>query len=250
MLGLLFPSLLFPHIYSRVKEEYVKKFDLGPSSVKAELTPSSSSGSLRKRNLSQTSLDGFLSPGAEPKKMRPVSLTPVLPVKKKKAKPTKPAKSPGRPARRKSQDSAGVASTPKPDKKPKLPKTPKPCKMMKAPVSVATPAALSEAKKVLKKARQLKQLDLKKNLVKKVDKKPLTEADLIELRVKAEEKRLHRLAEKEAEKERRREERIKRVQENREMRRLEKLRKIEWMKPREDLLCEDSKVMFSVCVCV
>ena len=142
----------------------------------------------------------------------------------------------------------GVVPTPKPNKKPKVNKTPKPStsKMLKTPVSVATPAALSEAKKVLKKARQMKQMDLKKSLVKKVDKKPLTEADLIELRRKAEEKRLHRLAEKEAEKERRREERIKRVQEKREMRRLEKLRKIEWMKPREDLLCEDSKVIIGV----
>lgn len=99
-----------------------------------------------------------------------------------------------------------------------------------------------EAKKVLKKAKQLKQLDLKGKFAKKVVKRVATEEEMAEARKMFEEQRLRKVAERLAEKEKRREERLSKLREQKEQRRLERLRKLEWLKPREDLLCEDSKV--------
>ena len=58
----------------------------------------------------------------------------------------------------------------------------------------------------------------------------------------AEESKAQRLAEKEKLKEKLRQDRLRRSLELKEMRKQERLRRIEWMKPREDLLCEDNKV--------
>ncbi len=50
------------------------------------------------------------------------------------------------------------------------------------------------------------------------------------------------LAVKEAEKQRRKEERLRKLRELHEQKRRERLKQEEWLKPREDTLCEDSKV--------
>lgn len=102
-----------------------------------------------------------------------------------------------------------------------------------------------EAKKVLKKAKQLKQLDLKGKFAKKIPNKMLSEAELAQMRIQAEQQRIKRIVDRLAEKERKKEERLARLQKQKEQRRLEKLKKIEWLKPREDQLCDDSKVLFT-----
>ncbi len=51
-----------------------------------------------------------------------------------------------------------------------------------------------------------------------------------------------RLALKETEKKRRKEERLKKLREIHERKKRERLQKEEWLKPREDTLCEDSMV--------
>ena len=120
-----------------------------------------------------------------------------------------------------------------------------------------TPRGRGEALKALNKAKKYKQLDLKKSVVKSSSKGPLTEADLAELRRRAESERLLRIAQLEAEKERRKAVRLARLRETQELRRQERLRQREMLRPREDLLCQDSKVgmslpvvTISVCVCV
>lgn len=96
-----------------------------------------------------------------------------------------------------------------------------------------------EALKALNKARKFKQMDLKKAMVRNVC---LSEEEMAELRHRAEEEREKRMAAVEAEKQRKKEERQRRIQEKWEKKRREKMRQVEWMKPREDMLCEDSKV--------
>jgi hypothetical protein len=98
-----------------------------------------------------------------------------------------------------------------------------------------------EALKVLNKAKKFKQMDLKKNLVVQ-EKRTLTEEELAIMRRLQEEERQRKIAQREAEKLKRKEERLKKLRELQEQRRLEKLRQKELMKPREDLLCDNSKV--------
>ena len=94
---------------------------------------------------------------------------------------------------------------------------------------------------MLNKAKKFKQMDLKKNVV-KPEKRTLTEEELAIVRRLAEEERLRKIALREAEKQRKKEERQRKLQEQQEQRRLDKLRQKELMKPREDLLCDNSKV--------
>lgn len=84
-------------------------------------------------------------------------------------------------------------------------------------------------------------MDLKKNLVKQ-EKRTLTEEELAIIRKLAEEERLLKIALREAEKQKRKEERQRKLHEQQEQRRLERMRQKELMKPREDLLCVNSKV--------
>ncbi len=62
------------------------------------------------------------------------------------------------------------------------------------------------------------------------------------LKKRYEEERSIGLAIKEAEKKRRKEERLKKLREIHEKKRQERQLKEEWLKPREDTQCEDSKV--------
>lgn len=198
---------------------------MGPTSIPLDqisMTP----GSSRKRNLSQSSLDSFfLTPHS--KKMKPSSLLPLNYSKPKKKTSRKSVKTPGGSNRRKSRASisSSTASTPKsPTKSSKAPKTPK----SKGPV---TPMSI-EAKKALKKAK--KQLDLRKSLIKKKGGK-FTEQEILEMRKQDKIRR-------EDEKEKVRQDKLRRKQELREKQKLEKQKQTEWLKPREDTLCEDSVV--------
>jgi len=84
-----------------------------------------------------------------------------------------------------------------------------------------------------------KQMDLKNSVVKK---SALSTVELAELKLKAELERQHRTVQLEEEKRKRKELRMRRLREKQEQRRLAKLQQKEWLKPREDMECEDSKV--------
>ena len=88
----------------------------------------------------------------------------------------------------------------------------------------------------------MKQLDLKGKFAKQVHQKLATEEELVEARRQAEQQRLTKMAARLAEREKNKEERTRKLMEQKEQRRMEKRKKLEWMKPREDILCEDSKV--------
>ena len=62
------------------------------------------------------------------------------------------------------------------------------------------------------------------------------------LKKRLEEERDLTLALREAEKQRRKEERLRKLRELHEEKRRERLKQEEWLRPREDTLCEDSKV--------
>lgn len=96
-----------------------------------------------------------------------------------------------------------------------------------------------EALKVLNKAKKFRQMDLKRSVSKRG---PLSAEELAELQKRADEERQRWAEQREAEKRRRQEERMERLKKAQEQRRLERLRQRELMKPREDLLCGDSKV--------
>lgn len=100
---------------------------------------------------------------------------------------------------------------------------------------------------MLNKAKKFKQMDLKKNLVVQ-EKRVLTEEELAVMRRLQEEERLRKIAQREAEKNRKKEDRLKKLREQKEQRKLEILRQKELMKPREDLLCSNSKVCKMICL--
>lgn len=102
-----------------------------------------------------------------------------------------------------------------------------------------SPQAKAEAQKALNKAKKFKQRDLKKCVVKRSSLDPI---ELAELRLKEEFERQRRLALLEEEKARRKEQRMRRLREQQEKRRQAKIMQREWLKPREDMLCEDNKV--------
>ena len=97
-----------------------------------------------------------------------------------------------------------------------------------------------EALKVLNKAKKFKQLDLKSSLVHRDSQTPLSAEEFSELKKKYEEE--SRFLQRELEKQRRKEDRLRKLREAHEQKRLEKMKQKEWLKPREDTLCEDSKV--------
>ena len=95
-----------------------------------------------------------------------------------------------------------------------------------------------EALRALHKAKKFKQMDLKKSVLQKGG-APLSKEEATELKLR---ERLHRAEAMEMEKLRRKEQRLKKLREMHEQKRRQKLREKEWLKPREDLLCTDSKV--------
>ena len=92
---------------------------------------------------------------------------------------------------------------------------------------------------MLNKAKKFKQMDLKNSVM---SKKNMTPMELAERKMKAEFERQYRMKQQAEEKERRKELRLKRLRENKEKRKQEKMRQRELLKPREDLMCDDSKV--------
>lgn len=104
-----------------------------------------------------------------------------------------------------------------------------------------TPGLTKEVKKILKRSKSLKQLDVRKSLV-KTNKRASVDSVLMERRKNYAELKAQRLAEREQLKEKMKQDRLKKNQELREKRRMEKLEQLEKLKPREDQLCEDSKV--------
>ena len=110
-------------------------------------------------------------------------------------------------------------------------------KLLKSPTK--TPRSSSEALKVLNKAKKFKQLDIKGSVV---PREKMSAEEWILLKKRYEEERSIGLAIKEAEKKRRKEERLKKLREIHEKKRQERQLKEEWLKPREDTQCEDSKV--------
>lgn len=231
----------------------MKKFGLGPSSVDLDSIPSFSrpSRSCRKRLLSQSKLDSFFSPnntmtsaGAfslsdsflsmpSAKKRRPSSASKSknkTSAKRKLSKGTSKAPSS---ARKKKDRRASKTALTTPNLNIQSPSS-------KVPRSLSLPLkGKSEALKVLQKAKKFKQMDLKNSMVKKSS---LTPIQLAELKLNAEFEQQRRAALLEEDKQRRKEMRMRKIREQQEQRRLEKLRQKELLKPREDLLCEDSKV--------
>lgn len=249
------------------------KFGLGSSSIDYTLyQPTPKTG--RKRSFSQSKLDNFLTPNSSSgecllsdsvlslsnsKKPRPFSLVTKKSGKSKKKKNRKLS----------SSSKMATPTSAKAKKKKKERKLSKSCSTPatpKSPVavnihgqtysSVTTPKSprnKAEALKVLNKAKRFKQMDLKKSVINKNDMSP---AELEALKERQEQERQRKVAQleeekrkrdeekKEREEERRkmREERMRQIREQQEQQRLEKLKKIEWLKPREDLTCEDSVV--------
>ena len=204
---------------------------MGPSSIKQKPTIiTHSAPESRKRTSSQTSIDSFLTPSSNPKKpLRPIFFNPFIKDTPKSAssksssKKTPRSKSPKKRLLKRSSLSDSTTS-----------KTPI---KKKTPNKISTNSLLSEAKKILKKTKNLKQMDVRKSLIKK--RSVSGEGGLLKERRKSfDELRARRLTDKEKIKQ----DRIRRNQEMREKRKKERLKQIEWMKPREDLLCEDSKV--------
>ena len=112
----------------------------------------------------------------------------------------------------------------------------------KYPTVYKAPSLLSQspqALKVLNKAKKFQQLDLKNSMFKK---NKLTPAEIEELAKKIDLDRQWKAAQLEEEKKRRKEIRLRKLGEQQELRRQARIRQREWLKPREDLLCEDSKV--------
>ena len=178
----------------------------------------------------------FFTPGsAEAKRQRPTSLDTSSSRKKgkKKKTPSKGSKS-KKGSKTKSPYSTAGSSKKSPTKTLKPPKSPS-----------KTPRSKMEALKALNKAKKFKQMDLKKTVVRNETRLPLSEEEMIEFKRRAEEEHQLKTALIEAEKLRKKEQRLRKLREHWEQRRLEKLRQQELMKPREDLLCEDSKVYTS-----
>ena len=263
----------------------MKKYNLGPSSINFAVfavTPKSG----RKRSLSQSKLENFSTPnGATSDSLLCAGGTlSIAPVTKKRRSSGKKKSSTVAKRGRKSGTSA--AKTPKGSsaKKPKKvkrerkssksfgsPTTPKsPLASNTLYSSAVTPGAApltksprskTSALKVLNKAKKFKQMDLKKNVVRKKDLSPeelaaLKEVKERERKKKAEEEKKKREEEKmrrEEERKRREEEKRERKEEVRKEREEERRRvreerikmkmlELEWLKPREDLSCEDSLV--------
>ena len=102
-----------------------------------------------------------------------------------------------------------------------------------------SPRTKAEALKVLNKAKRFKQMDLKKSIFNASELKP-AELESMKERKRLERERMAAIVEEK--KRKRREERLRQLREQQEQRRLDKLKKKEWLKPREDLTCEDSMV--------
>jgi bromodomain adjacent to zinc finger domain protein 1A len=215
-----------------VKSDYIKKYNFSPSpishaTVSVNISPNISSGTPRKRSLSQSNLDSFLMipPSSDHKKPRMALSMLNLSTGKKTEKASSRKAQKSTPSRKKKSRPSSANKTPS----------------VSDVTSAKTPSSIG-AKKVLKKAKQMKQLDLRKSFVKKSTGKPLTEGELKDLskRTSSAKKR------QEYDQERSKLEKLRKMEELKERKRLEKLKKLELMKPREDTLCEDSKTLPSV----
>ena len=190
----------------------------------------------RKRTSSQTSLDSFFTPTTEAKKttpIRPIVFNPLItetPTKSSKPiKKTPKSKSPRK--RLSKSNSIGGSSTPR--------KTPG---KISAPSTTSKLLLSKEAKKLIKKSKSLKQMDVRRSLLKKRASLEGGVSNGGERRKSAEDLRVLRLAEKQLMKERLKQDRMRRSKELREKRMRERREQMEWLKPREDFECEDSKV--------
>ena len=235
------------------------KFDLGTSSIDP-LSYQRTSRYGRKRSSTQSRLDNFITPSSSmwkslscdaslcessSKKPRPLSLVnKKLVAKKKKMK-------------RKISDSSKT-TTPTSAKIKQVKEKKVICKSLSIPTTPKSPLAVvihsqsycavttpkspqtkAKALKVLNKAKRFKQMDLKKSLV---NTNELRVEELEALLERNRQERQRKAALVEEERKKRKEDRLRQVLAQKEQRQLEKLKRIEWLKPREDMLCEDSVV--------
>ncbi len=278
---------MFVICLSVLQEEFVTKYNLGPSSIDFTAfvaTPKAG----RKRSLSQSKLNVVAPNGVAASDSSLSTGGTLTRTGKKKGRRSVGAKKSIQSAAKKGRKRSSVSSkktTPTSVKKPKKAKAKKERKLSKsastpksppltsashsvsnsavAPLSTPakSPRRKTKAIKVLNKAKRYKQLDLHKSMV---NEKDFTPEQLVALKELKERERLRKFEEekkkreeekrrKEEERKRReekkrerkeeerkeREEERKRVREEREKKRLMEL---EWLKPREDLACEDSHV--------
>lgn len=219
------------------------KFELGESSIDFLSLPTPTRASSRKRSFSQSKLDSFFSPGSTPSSF---SLSDSFLSGSSGKKPRLMSLVSSKSERRKStsnkkKSSGGKLISKTPTKVRKLPKS---TLSSKSPMifNNYTPSksqTKAEVLKVLNKAKRFKQLDLKKSVFKKGD---LNSTELKEMEVRTELERQRRALLWEEDKRRRKEQRLGKLREQQERKRLERIRQREWLKPREDLFCEDSKV--------
>ncbi len=208
-----------------------------PSLLKPDHLITNSAPEFRKRTTSQTSIDSFLTPTTNPKRpLRPVFFNPFAKDTPKSKKPLKKTPQSKSPKKRLSKGNtlSDFATM----------KTPNKNKTMN---KIKSSLLLGEAKKILKKSKSLKQMDVRKSLLKK---KSIDGVSGLykERRMSVEELRARRLAEKQNMKEKIKQDRLRRNQELREKKKRERLQQIEWMRPREDLLCDDSKVSIYIII--
>lgn len=173
-------------------------------------------------SISQNNLDSFiLSPTSSAKKQQMI-LSFFHPTGGKKVKsPQK--KAPKTPSRTKSRTSISSVSSSARKISPGH---------LKAPIDSTASSTSIGAKKAIKKAKQMKQLDLRRSLIKTKDGRRLSQGDV---RKDTRKGLLSNV-------ERRRLSKLDRKRELRERKKLAKLREIEMNKPIEDTLCVDSKV--------
>ena len=224
----------------------MKKYSLGPSPIDLrDITSSSgtplSSSTSKKRNLSQASIDDFVTPSSASKKSRPASLLSFgSEVKIPKRTPV---------SNKKSKSSSNKKKSPKKNVKALKLRTSSPQKPLKSPLKAARPpksphssSVSKEALKLLNKAKKMKQMDLRKSIVKAITDLPLSDAEFQDMKKRGDEEKEWKEVLKEFEQQRKKTERLKRLQEVTKRRKLERLRQRELLKPREDMLCKDSKV--------
>ena len=208
-------------------------FDLGESSRDLASLPSLMRPN-RKRVMSQSKLDSFFSPNSSAFSLSDSFLSMPSAKKKRRSTPAKRRLS-KTPSSSKKKDRKGTKMGKSPTSR--SPGGSKMSKSMSLPLK--SPLSKSEALKVLNKAKKFKQMDLKNAMLKQSSMCPI---EMAEMRIKTEMERQRRAALAEEEKTRRKEMRLRRIREQQAQRRREKMKQKEWLKPREDTTCNDSKV--------
>lgn len=208
-------------------------FDLGESSRDLASLPSLMRPN-RKRVMSQSKLDSFFSPNSSAFSLSDSFLSMPSAKKKRRSTPAKRRLSKTPSSSRRKDRRGGTKAGKSPTSRSPGSKVPK---SMSLPLK--SPLSKSEALKVLNKAKKFKQMDLKNAMLKQGSMGPI---EMAEMRIKAEMERQRRVALLEEEKTRRKEVRLRRIREQQARRRREKMKQREWLKPREDTTCNDSKV--------